>query len=182
MPLTLRIGVPGLVLMALASGVLLPERYAVNVPLRGFIFGAKPPAAREFERRMRVPEGFAIGVYAEGIRNARFLRFTSAGDLLVSSPRESSVFLVERDADGDGRADGVRPLLQDLNRPHGLDFREGWLYIAEADAIRRVRFDPERGAAQGELETVVSGLPTGGNHWTRTLRFGPDGAMYVSLG
>ena len=178
----LRIGVPGLLLMALACSVLLPERYAVNVPLRGFLFGAEPPAVSEFERRMRVPEGFAIGVYAEGIRNARFLRFTSAGDLLVSSPRESTLFLVERDADGDGRADGVRPLLQDLNRPHGLDFRDGWLYIAETDAIKRVRFDAEQASTQGELETVVSGLPTGGNHWTRTLRFGPDGAMYVSLG
>jgi glucose/arabinose dehydrogenase len=35
---------------------------------------------------------------------------------------------------------------------------------------------------EGDLETVVEGIPGGGNHWTRTLRFGPDGWMYVSIG
>ena len=28
----------------------------------------------------------------------------------------------------------------------------------------------------------MNGLPGGGNHWTRTVRFGPDGWMYVSVG
>ena len=49
-------------------------------------------------------------------------------------------------------------------------------------AIRRVRYDPLRMTTEGELETVVSNLPRGGNHWTRTVRFGPDGWMYVSVG
>lgn len=28
----------------------------------------------------------------------------------------------------------------------------------------------------------MRGLPSGGGHWTRTLRFGPDGLLYVSIG
>jgi glucose/arabinose dehydrogenase len=177
-----RIGVPAAVLIALACTVLLPERYAVNMPIRSFILGVEPPAGSEFERRVRVPEGFSIGIFAQGIRNARFLRFTPSGDLLVSSPRESAIFLLERDADSDGRADAVRPLLRGLNRPHGMDFRGEWLYIAEMGAIKRVRYDAVRKTTLGEVETLVSDLPTGGNHWTRTLRFGPDGGMYVSVG
>jgi glucose/arabinose dehydrogenase len=69
----------------------------------------------------------------------------------------------------------MRPLLAGLHRPHGLDFDEGWLYVAETDAIKRVRFVPELGQTVGVLETVVAELPQGGNHWTRSLRFGPDG-------
>ncbi len=178
----LLIGGLALGLAALACAVLLPERYAVNVPLRSFIFGSEPPPQSEFARRMHVPEGFSIGIFAQGISNARFLRFTSAGDLLVSSPRESTIFLLARDADGDGRADAVRPLLRGLDRPHGMDFLGEWLYVAEMGAVKRVRYDAAARATRGELETVVSDLPRGGNHVTRTLRFGPDGWMYVSVG
>jgi glucose/arabinose dehydrogenase len=35
---------------------------------------------------------------------------------------------------------------------------------------------------QGELETIVADLPGTGNHWTKTVRFGPDGWMYLSIG
>ncbi len=151
-----------LVLFVWACSTFLPERYAVNVPLRSFILGAQPPPRGEFIRRMKVPEGFSIGIFAQGISNARFMRFTSAGDLLVSSPRESTIFLLERDQNGDGRADGVRPLLQGLDRPHGLDFHGDWLYVAERDAVRRVRYDALRRTTQGQLETIVSNLPKGG--------------------
>ncbi len=41
---------------------------------------------------------------------------------------------------------------------------------------------PRRATTSGAFERVVTGLPGGGNHWTRTLRFGPDGWMYVSIG
>jgi glucose/arabinose dehydrogenase len=129
-----------------------------------------------------MPEGFSVSVYAQGIKNARLLRFTPTGDLLVSQPRRGSVTLLERDADGDGRPDGVRELLSDLNRPHGLDLHGEWLYVAETDAVGRIRFDPATRSVSGAFERVITGLPAGGNHWTRTLRFGPDGWMYVSVG
>ena len=159
-----------------------PERWAVNPP-RGTLFGSPEPATlSKFQSRVKVPEGFTIGKFAEGIRNARFLRFTPAGDLLVSSPRQGTVFLLRPDADGDGASDGVEPPIEGLKRPHGLDLRDGWLYIGETDRIVRVRFDPAARSVQGAVETVADGLPGGGNHWTRTVRFGPDGHIYVSVG
>ncbi len=165
-----------------ACTALLPERFAVNVPLRSFLFGAEPLAPSAFQRRVHVPDGFRIELFARGIRAARFMRFAPGGALLVSSPREGTIFLLEPDGDGDGRADAVRPLLTGLDRPHGLDFFGDWLYVAEAGAIKRVRFDARTDQVTGGVETVVAGLPGGGNHWTRTLRFGDDGWMYVSVG
>ena len=175
--------IAGLVVVGMLScTLLLPDEYVVNAPIGGMLFGADVVEQTELQERVQLPPGFRIDTYASGISNARFMRFTQAGDLLVSSPREGSVFLLAADRDGDRRADEVRTLLEGLNRPHGLDFYGEWLYVGERDAIRRVAFDAESGSLAGELEAVVSGLPEGGNHWTKTIRFGPDGWMYVSIG
>jgi len=182
-----RVALGALLLAALVFGacrLLLPERYAVNAPLGQLLFGrggdAPPPDA--VGGLLSVPAGFVVELWTRGLPNARFLRFTPAGDLLVSTPRSGRIVLVEPDANGDGQADGVRVVLQGLDRPHGIDLHDGWLYVGETGAIARVRFDPGTRRTEGAVERVVSGLPAGGNHWTRTLRFGPDGWMYVSIG
>jgi glucose/arabinose dehydrogenase len=160
-----------------------PQRLAVNAPLRMLLFGQGiAPADDALLSRLAPPPGTRLTVFARGLENARFLRFTPAGDLLVSLPRSGRVMRLEPDQDGDGRTDGIHEVLSGLNRPHGLDLHEGWLYVAETDAVGRVRFDPATGRTEGPFERVVSGIPGGGNHWTRTLRFGPDGWIYVSIG
>jgi glucose/arabinose dehydrogenase len=181
--------VAGVLLVVAVAGagacyVLLPERFAVNGPIDQLLLGRgiEPPAASSLDARFRTPTGTRLTQFAVDLPNARFLRFTRAGGLLVSQPREGRVTLVLPDRDGDGRSDGRREVIGGLNRPHGLDLRGEWLYVAETDAVGRVRFDPQTGRAQGSFERVVTGLPGGGNHWTRTLRFGRDGWMYVSVG
>jgi len=162
----------------------LPEKFAVNAPIGHLLLGRGTEAAPvdELRRRITVPDGFSLSLYATGIPNARVLRFASNGDLLVSSPGSGRVLLLERDANGDGRADATRTILEGLDRPHGLDFHQGWLYVAEGSSISRGRYDTEGRRVEGPLERVVSGLPDGGSHWTRTVRIGPDGLLYVSVG
>jgi glucose/arabinose dehydrogenase len=48
--------------------------------------------------------------------------------------------------------------------------------------VARVRFDVAEGAVQGAPETIVTGLPEGGNHWSRNVGIGPDGRLYVTAG
>jgi glucose/arabinose dehydrogenase len=69
-----------------------------------------------------------------------------------------------------------------LNRPQGLELYDGWLYVAETDAIGRVRFDNESRSTIGDFERIVTGIPGGGNHWGRTIGVGPDGYLYLSIG
>jgi glucose/arabinose dehydrogenase len=163
---------------------LLPERFAVNAPLAHLVLGrgADAPGPEQLGTRIRAAEGLRVGIFAEKVENARMLRPTPAGDLLVSQPREGAVLLLERDSDGDGRSDARRQLLSRLDRPHGIDLHQGWLYVAEAGALGRVRFDPAARALAGDYQRIVSGLPTGGNHWTRTVRVGPDGLLYLGIG
>ena len=167
---------------ALACATLWPERLAVNAPVLGTLFGAEPPPKSELEARMKLPAGFSVGLFAQGISDARELHFTSAGDLLVSSPREGAVFLVEPDANGDGRADGVRKLLTGLESPQGLEIIGDWLYVAEDSGVKRVRLDPAARATLGPVESVLPGLPPGGNHWGKYIRQGPDGWIYLTIG
>lgn len=183
----MRLALGALLVAALAAGAcrfFLPERYAVNAPLGQILFGrgAEPPPAGAVSGLLAVPEGFTVELWATGLPNARFLRFTPTGDLLVSTPRSGEIVLLERDANDDGLPDGSRTLLDGLDRPHGIDLHDGWLYVGETGAIARVRFDPAARRVDGPVERVVTDLPAGGNHWTRTVRFGPDGWMYVSVG
>jgi glucose/arabinose dehydrogenase len=163
---------------------LLPERFAVNAPIAQLLFGKgiEPPPEAQLAERLTVPPGFRFTRFVEGLPAVRFLRFTPKGELLASQPRAGKVVLLEPDRNGDGRTDGVRVLLEGLNRPHGMDLHDGWLYVAETDAIGRVRFDPATGKTVGAFERIVTGIPGGENHWTRTLRFGPDGMLYVNVG
>lgn len=176
--------VVGLVLLVGLAACLLPERYAVNAPLGQLVLGRSGPPAEtsRLEQRIRLPEGFAIAIWADGLPGVRFLRFTEKGDLLASRPRAGEIVRLRPDADGDGRSDGREVLLTDLDRPHGLDLHEGWLYVGETGAVLRARYDASAGRVTGAPEAIVVGLPEGGNHWTRTVRVGPDGALYVSVG
>ena len=46
-----------------------------------------------------------VEVFAEGVENARMMRLSPGGDLLVSQPKLGRVLHVLRDLDGDGRLD-----------------------------------------------------------------------------
>jgi glucose/arabinose dehydrogenase len=146
--------------------------------------GAAGPAADPavVRQRYQVPEGFTLELYAADLPRARFMRFTPAGDLLVSRPHAGDIVLLRRDANGDGQPDGKETLIGDLKRPLGMDISGGWLYIAESNRIGRVLFDSQTGKLGGDYEPLVEGLTDNGNHWSKTLRVGPDDKLYLSQG
>lgn len=142
-----------------------------------------PPADQGMVRqRYQVPDGFALQLYAADIPRARFLRFTPAGDLLVSRPHAGDILLLRRDMDGSGSPDGQETLIDGLRRPLGMDISDGWLYIAESNRIGRVPFDSDSGKLAGKYETVIDGLTDNGNHWSKTIRIGPDNRLYLAQG
>lgn len=165
--------------LLLASGVVSPGSFRM---LANVMFGVEGPATSDSTARERLslPPGFSLQVYADDVPGARMLSFTPAGDLLVSRPHKGDIVLLRRDANGDGRHDGRESVIGDLKRPHGMDFYRGWLYIAERDRVGRINFSSGRGI--GRYREVLSELPGDGNHWSKTLRTGPDGLIYLTVG
>jgi glucose/arabinose dehydrogenase len=169
----------GIALCTVACNVPLPLPFGLNINFPGF--SGAPIAEAELNQRIRTPKGFSIATYASGIPNARMLRFTPAGDLLVSAPRDGRVYLLTRGKTPNAAGETM-VLLGDLDRPHGLALHEGWLYVAESGTVLRVRFDPAARRVTGPPQAIIQGLPSGGNHWTRTIGIGPDEKLYVSIG
>ena len=58
---------------------------------------------------------------------------------------------------------------------------DGWLYIANTDEVVRLRLGAA-GGPQGAPQATGARYDAAGGHFTRTVVFGPDGAMYVSVG
>lgn len=94
------------------------------------------------------------------------------GTLYAARPIEGQIFAF-RDMDGDEMPDSPRVVADGLTLPNGLDFYEGALYIAGGAHVYRLR--------DGELETLVDNLPTGGGFWTGGIAVA-DARIYVAIG
>ncbi|MGH7411346.1 MAG: PQQ-dependent sugar dehydrogenase, partial [Candidatus Methylomirabilis sp.] len=127
-----------------------------------------------------LPLGFRAEIFASTLGAPRFMTLDPSGTLLVSTPRQGRVVALP-DRNGRGKADEVVTVAEDLNLPHGLAFRAGDLYVAETGRVLRFRYNPTTLKASHPV-VVVPNLPSGGGHWTRTIAFGPDGGLYVSVG
>lgn len=121
-----------------------------------------------------VRRGFRVEVFAEDLDGVRMMVRGPDGVVYASLSRLGSVVALP-DADADGHADRVRPVVDGLRRPHGLAFRGDTLYIAEEHRV--VRLVPP----DARLEVVVDGLPTGGNHTSRTIQLQGD-TLLVAIG
>jgi len=135
----------------------------------------------ELAQKVRLPTGFEISIYARGLLGPRFMSVGPDGHIFVSMPRMGWVGRL-RDDDGDGKVERVDRVVQELERPHGLAFWQGKLYVAGTEKIWRIdRFRERETSAQ--VTPIVPNLPNGGQgHWTRTIQFGTDGKLYVSVG
>ena len=125
---------------------------------------------------LKLPAGFDIEIFAENVPGARVLVQDALGNFWVSQTKKGIVSQITTSGES-----AFKPnlIFRDLNRPHGLaiDPQDGTvLYIAESNKISRVQLYSE-----ASLEKIAD-LPDGGRHFTRTIAFGPDNRLYVSIG
>jgi glucose/arabinose dehydrogenase len=163
-----------------AVAPVIASRRASALLALGLLAAAMPGAAdAQGGPKLKVPPGFAIDVFADKVGSVRFMAVDPSGTLLVSEPSAGRVLALP-DRNGDGKADSVQTVVTGLDQPHGLAFHEGALYVAETSRVQRFAYDPA--TMKATQPTVLARLPAGGGHWTRTVVFGPDGLMYVSVG
>jgi glucose/arabinose dehydrogenase len=136
------------------------------------------PPTDTFPSPLTVAAGLQIKYFAK-VTGARVMAMGPDGAVYVSVPSGNKVVRVW-DANGDNIADSARTAVSGLNGPSGLAFHKGYLYIANTDGVVRAQLD-NKGMLVGSV-TAVSSLPGGGGHSTRTIAFGADSAMYVTVG
>lgn len=174
------------------------RRFLLSVTILGAAVSAAPAAAQSgpsalidttpstllpartatFEGRLRVPTGFAVTKYAT-VNGARALVTGPDGSVYVSIPNRGTIMRL-LDTNRDGTADSVVPVLTGLDRPHGMAFHKGKFYVANIGGVVRFALTPA---------SVPTGAPeqlnrydASGGHITRTVVFGADNKMYVSIG
>ena len=151
----------------------------------GVSFAEGPPGPVPLD----VPDGYRASIFAEGLDGPRFMAIGPTG------PWTGVLFVAERgrdrvvalpDADGDGRADQVVEIAAGLGKAHSLAFAlDGALLVAGETSVTRLELRGSRsetGSPVAQRSMLISGIPGGGAHTTRTVAVGPDGRIYLSVG
>ena len=147
----------------------------INPPVQVF-----KPSTLPLEK-IKLPDGFHIEVFAEGVKNARSMALSPNGALFVGTRGEGKVYAL-RDTNGDFRADEVFTLAKGLKMPNGVAFHEGALYVAEVSRILRYDNIEANLANPPEPVVIYDQYPTETHHGWKFISFGPDGKLYVPVG
>lgn len=124
-----------------------------------------------------LPAGFCATIFADSVPGPRHLLVSPNGDVFVAL--QSGGVMSLRDHDGDGVADERHK----FGEGHGSEVAifDGYLYAENGADILRYRLAPGALEPSGEVEQVVTGLPTGG-HGAKTFTIARDGSLYVNIG
>jgi len=155
-------------------------------------------------QRLTVPPGFTVNLFADNLQFARFMALAPNGDVFLAEPvRNAGRITILRDADHDGVAETRETFASGLNRPFGVAFSNGYLFVGNNDSVVRFAYKAGQTNASGDGEKIVD-LPgsdaaldedtakrlkidisqtRGYNHWTRNVIFNRAGTkMYVTIG
>ena len=135
---------------------------------------------------LMAPEGFTVSVFADGVKQARWLGLTPDGDVLLAQSREDKIAIL-RDTDGDGGIDSTTTFADKSNGtnvPFGMAFVDGTFLLGNTDGVRRYEWKKGQLKLEGKGEQITD-LPGGGynQHWTRNVIADAKGEwIYVSVG
>lgn len=129
--------------------------------------------------RLTVPKGFKVSVVATGLGKPRMMAIGAGGSLYITRRDQGDVLLLN-DTDGDDRFDEMKTVITKFAGVHGIAIHEGDLYLCSNRELKKAKIKTD-----GTLEEptmLISDLPDGGQHGNRTIAFGQDGMLYISVG
>lgn len=133
---------------------------------------------------IKLPPGFKISVFAE-VPGARSMALSPSGILYVGSGglggENKKVYAVQ-DSNKDGKADSVTVILDGLDSPNGVAFKDGDLYVAEISRILKYKQVEKNLNTISEPEVFNDTFPKDLAHGWKFIRFAPDGSLLVPVG
>jgi glucose/arabinose dehydrogenase len=160
----------------------LPAPYATRSASNFSSEVAKPRGAQP-----KVPPGFTIRLFADGLTTPRVIRTAPNGDVFTAETGPGRIRVL-RPSDSGETARQTEVFAAGLNGPFGIAFYPNgpepeWVYVANNDSVVRFAYRAGDMKARSAPETVVPNLPGGRGHSTRDLAFSLDGTrMFVSVG
>jgi glucose/arabinose dehydrogenase len=127
---------------------------------------------------LKVPKGFKVEVYTSGIANARSLRMGDKGTLFVSNRLLDKVWAV---VDKNGKREN-KVIASGLDRPNGLAFHKGTLYIAEGTKISKLENIEDNLDNPPKPVVIYSDFLNHQSHGWKFIGIGPDNKLYTNVG
>jgi Raf kinase inhibitor-like YbhB/YbcL family protein len=150
----------------------------VDEPISANVYElAKLEPSPERVAGLKVPEGFQVTRFAE-IQNPRWL-LTAPDGVVYVSQRDPGTLTMLKDTNGDGVAD-VQKVVAKRPHLHGLALRGNDLYFVTINELYVARRNAD--GILGEPRLLIKDLPDAGQHPNRTISFGPDNMLYISVG
>lgn len=127
----------------------------------------------------------------KGIKDMLFATKNNAEVLFASLPDAGMVYRLERQnnpsspaTDNVSRRDKWRKriLRSDLDRPMGMGWHAGSLYVATRTAVVKFGINASTVGQEPAIETVVTDLPPASSTEYRSLSIADDGTIYLSIG
>lgn len=149
---------------------------------------------------LNLPADFEIVPAAEGLRRVRFFAKSPDGRIFVTDlynltdNRRGAVYILDRWDARSGKFGRLVPYMTGLRNPNSVQFYrdadgQDWLYIAETDKLTRRKFTRHEERPTDPAPQTIATFPDygldykyGGWHLTRSIAFGSNGKLYVSVG
>ncbi len=152
--------------------------------------GKNADAIRNNLKKIKLPEGFEIDLYAI-VPDARHMAVAPSTNMLFVGTRKSTLWAVT-DRNSDGVADEVKPFAPSLNfkQPNGVCWtKDGFLIVVEHNRV--LNFPAAEFFYEGPDVAVIEVVPQGKlipvseesyNHGARTCTVAADKKVYITLG
>lgn len=141
------------------------------------------PEQLEFDesllKQLKLPAGFQINVFAQDLGNPRNLAIAPDGTIYVTRREEGDIIAL-RDTNKDGRADSQETVASGFPYVNGITIQKNRLYFVTDRQLYVANL--QQGGKISKPQQLIGDLPDGGQHPNRTIAFGPDGALYISVG
>lgn len=150
----------------------------IEAEIVGHVF--KPATREPTEARvnsLQTAENIEISLFCDGMEKPRMMVVREDGTIYLTGRPDKVVMM--KDLDQDGRAD-VHKVVLEKKGAHGLALNNGKLYLVTVNEVYEM--DLMEDGTPGEPRKIIEDLPDGGQHANRTMAFGPDGQLYISVG